>query len=123
MNYRELEKLKKRIKAQRLIVAAAKAKAENMSSASDGMAHGCSVSDYVGSNAVKLVFEKEKLDELYKHFADSIRAIPDEYMRNIIRLRAENNWSWAKIALTIGGNLTPDGVRVMCGRYKWNFSI
>ncbi len=122
MNYCELKELKRKIKIQRLIVAAAKAEAESLSSASDGMPHGCSVSDRVGSNAVKLISEKEKLDGLYKQFADSIRAIPDEYMRNMIRARAVNNWSWTRIALAIGGNVTPDGVRMMCRRYKWDFS-
>ena len=119
MNYCELKELKRKIKIQRLIVAAAKAEAESLSSASDGMPHGCSVSDRVGSNAVKLVAEKEKLDNLYKQFAESVRAIPNEYMRNIVRLRAVNDWSWTKIALTIGGNVTPDGVRMLCSRYKW----
>ena len=54
MNYRELKELKRKIKVQRLIVAVAKAESEKLSSASDGMPHGCSTYDRVGSGAVKL---------------------------------------------------------------------
>lgn len=118
MTYRELKELKKKIKSQRLAVAVARAEAASMSSASDGLPHGCGVCDRVGSSTVRLVAEKEKLDGLYNQLAESIRAIPDEYMRNLIRLRV-NGLSWTKIAVEVGGGNTEDGVRKTVERYSW----
>ena len=46
-----------------------------------------------------------------------INNIPDSFTRRIFRLRFIENFTWTKIALTIGGNQTGDSVRKICKRY------
>lgn len=46
-----------------------------------------------------------------------INNIPDSFTRRIFRLRFIDNFTWTKIALTIGGNQTGDSVRKICKRY------
>jgi hypothetical protein len=49
--------------------------------------------------------------------AAAIARIDDAYMRKIFQLRYMRGMTWAKIALTIGGGNTADGVRIAHSRF------
>ena len=46
-----------------------------------------------------------------------IAGIPDSLVRQIFTLRFCESYSWAQVALAVGGGNTADGVRMICTRY------
>lgn len=119
MNYYDLKKLKKKIDLQKLKVASARDKAVSLSSSADGMPKHGAVSDRVGMSVGQIIAEEEKLNDLYDQFTESIKAVPDEYIKTIIHCKLAKDWSWTRIASEIGGNNTGDTIRMQVFRYKW----
>lgn len=119
MNYYELKTIKKHIDTQKLVVAAARDKAVSISTASDGLPHGGSVSDRVGMSVGQIITEEEKLNALYTQLTEGIKSVPDEYIKTLIHCKLVKGWSWTRIAQEIGGNNSGDGIRKQCVRYHW----
>lgn len=119
MNYFDLKKLKIKIEKQKLKVAKIRERSTSITQKLSGMPHSGNVSDNVG-NAACLMYDAEQLlDKLQRQLNDGINSISDEYIREIIDAKINHNFSWTKIALSMGGNNTGDSVRMMCTRYKW----
>lgn len=119
MNYYELKRLKTNIDAQKLKVAAARDQAVSISSPSDGIPHGGSVSDRVGMSVGQIISEEEKLNALYDQLTEGIKSIPDEYIKTLIHCKIVKGWSWTRIAYEAGGSNTGDGIRKAVVRYCW----
>ena len=119
MNYFDLKNLKIKIENQKLKVAKIRERSTSITPNLNGMPHSGNVSDNVG-NAACLLYDAERLlDKLQQELNQGINSIPDEYIREMIDAKINHGFSWTKIAVSMGGNNTGDGVRKMCTRYNW----
>lgn len=88
-----------------------------------GMPHGESmdrISRYGAQIADLLTLKSIKLQECWVELGKLTRfidAIPDSQMRQIMRLRYANGFSWRQVATRIGGGNTEDGVRKAHNRF------
>ena len=127
MTARELKNLyylKKEIKEQQRRLAELEAAATNCSSKITGLPSGEGISDKVGKYAAKIADLKTLLElNLEKSFYELnrldrfIQSIEDSLLRQIMTYRFVNGYSWSKIAFQIGGNNTPDGLRIKMMRF------
>ena len=127
MTARELKNLyylKKEIKEQQRRLAELEAAATNCSNKITGLPSGEGISDKVGKYATKIADLKTLLElNLEKSFYELnrldrfIQSIEDSLLRQIITYRFVNGYSWSKIAFQIGGNNTPDGLRIKMMRF------
>ena len=67
----------------------------------------------ISAKLTQCIHERNRLERY-------IAGIPDSLTRQIFTLRFVNGLSWVQVALRIGGNTTPDGVRMTCKRYLEN---
>lgn len=119
MNYFDVKRLKAKIENQKLKVAKIRERSTSTTPNLNGMPHSSNISDSVG-NAACLLYDAERLlKKLQRQLDDGINSIPDEYIREMIDAKINHNFSWTKIAVSMGGNNTGDSVRMMCTRYKW----
>ena len=119
MNYFDLKKLKIKIEKQKLKVAKIREQSTSITPNLNGMPHSGNVSDNVG-NAACLLYDAERLlDKLKRQLDNGIKSIPDDYIKEMIDAKINHGFSWTKIAVSMGGNNTGDGVRKMCTRYNW----
>ena len=116
--------LKKEIKEQQRRLAELEAAATNCSSKITGLPSGEGISDKVGKYAAKIADLKTLLElNLEKSFYELnrldrfIQSIEDSLLRQIMVYRFVNGYSWSKIAFQIGGNNTPDGLRIKMMRF------
>ena len=127
MTARELKNLyylKKEIKEQQRRLAELEVAATNCSNKITGLPSGKGISDKVGKYATKIADLKTLLElNLEKSFYELnrldrfIQSIEDSLLRQIITYRFVNGYSWSKIAFQIGGNNTPDGLRIKMMRF------
>ena len=127
MTARELKNLyylKKEIKEQQRRLAELEVAATNCSSKITGLPSGEGISDKVGKYAAKIADLKTLLElNLEKSFYELnrldrfIQSIEDSLLRQIMVYRFVNGYSWSKIAFQIGGNNTPDGLRIKMMRF------
>ena len=86
--------------------------------------HGSGISDKVGSLAQKRVdteqLIRDKKAEI-QHQRDKaleyIYNIPDSLTRQVVYFRCVSLFSWKRVAYEVGGNNTPDGVRMLYNRF------
>lgn len=119
MTYYELKAIRKSIDVQKLKVAVLREKSVSLSSAADDMPHISGTHDRVGTDVDSVIIEEERLNGLYTRLTESIKAIPDEYIRTLIHCKLMKQWSWTRIAQEIGGGNTKDSVRMTAIRYHW----
>ena len=69
--------------------------------------------------------ECKKLEERYDNvlkarneILDFINSVDDSFMRMVITYRVIEGYSWAKVAMKIGGGNTSDGVRMAFKRFR-----
>lgn len=89
-----------------------------------GLPSGRGISDKIGNYAAQIADLKSLLDlNLKKCFYELnrldryIESVNDPLLRQIMTYRFINGYSWSKIAYTIGGNNTPDGLRIKMMRF------
>lgn len=58
----------------------------------------------------KLKLKKQEIESFIENIEDSLT-------RRIFRLRFIEGFNWVKVAMQVGGNNTPDGVKKICYRY------
>ena len=116
--------LKKEIKQQQRRIAELEAAATNCSTKITGLPSGKGISDKIGNYAAQIADLKALLDlNLKKCFYELnrldrfIQSVKDPLLRQILTCRFVNGYSWRKIAYTVGGNNTPDGLRVKMMRF------
>ena len=123
MNYFDCVRLQKMISEQALTVAELQDNSVSVSSGrSDGMPKSSSPGSGIERKVERLTVEEAKLEHLKKQLDCVINSIPDRYIRKLICLRIFKNKSWNWIACKVGGNTTGNGIRMLCVRYKWEFS-
>lgn len=90
----------------------------------DGMPHGTGVSDKLARYAVEMadlrgIIEAKHKQCLYERnrLERYIADIPDCLTRQIFTYRFVDGLSWLQVARRIGGDNTPDSVRMICDRY------
>ena len=120
----QLYYLKKEIKEQQRRIAELEAVATNCSTKITGLPSGKGISDKIGNYAAQIADLKALLDlNLKKCFYELnrldrfIQSVKDPLLRQILTCRFVNGYSWRKIAYTVGGNNTPDGLRVKMMRF------
>ena len=120
----QLYYLKKEIKEQQRRIAELEAAATNCSTKITGLPSGKGISDKIGNYAAQIADLKALLDlNLKKCFYELnrldrfIQSVKDPLLRQILTCRFVNGYSWSKIAYTVGGNNTPDGLRVKMMRF------
>lgn len=89
-----------------------------------GLPSGRGISDKIGNYAARIADLKSLLDlNLKKCFYELnrldryIESVDDPLLRQIMTYRFINGYSWSKIAYMIGGNNTPDGLRIKMMRF------
>lgn len=97
--------------------------ATNTNSRLSSMPHAPGISDKT-SIAVEISYLKgvmeAKIQQMYYEYhrmIDYVNGIDDSYTRQIISLRYINGMNWRRIAFSVGGGNTEDGVRIACERY------
>ena len=120
----QLYYLKKEIKEQQRRLKELEILATNCTANVTGLPNGNGVSDKIANYATEIADLKSLLDlNLKKCFYELnrldrfIQSINDPLLRQIITYRFINGYSWAKISYTIGGNNTPDGLRIKMMRF------
>ena len=127
MTSRELKNLyyiKKEIEEQQRRIAELEAVATNCSTKITGLPSDKGISDKIGNYAAQIADLKALLDlNLKKCFYELnrldrfIQSVEDPLLRQILTCRFVNGYSWRKIAYTVGGNNTPDGLRIKMMRF------
>ena len=86
--------------------------------------HGSGVSDKVADRAERIIELEnriiEKRDEIQRLLDEAVEyiySIPDSLTRQIIYYRCVSLMNWRKVAYEVGGNNTPDGVRMIYKRF------
>ena len=120
----QLYYLKKEIEQLRRQIAELEAFATNCSTKITELPNGKGISDKIGNYAAQIADLKALLDlNLKKCFYELnrldrfIQSVEDPLLRQILTCRFVNGYSWRKIAYTVGGNNTPDGLRVKMMRF------
>lgn len=89
-----------------------------------GLPHGTGINDKIANYAAQIADLKSLLDlNLKKCFYELnrldryIQSVDDPLLRQIMTYRFINCYSWSKISYAIGGNNTPDGLRIKMMRF------
>ena len=89
-----------------------------------GNSHGSGVSDKVADRAERIIelenriiAKRDEIQRLRDEAVEYIYSIPDSLTRQIIYYRCVSLMSWRKVAYEVGGNNTPDGVRMIYNRF------
>ena len=86
--------------------------------------HGSGVSDKVADRAERIIelenriiAKRDEIQRLRDEAVEYIYSIPDSLTRQIIYYRCVSLMSWRRVAYEVGGNNTPDGVRMIYNRF------
>ena len=89
-----------------------------------GNSHGSGVSDKVADRAERIIelenriiAKRDEIQRLRDEAVEYIYSIPDSLTRQIIYYRCVSLMSWRRVAYEVGGNNTPDGVRMIYNRF------
>ena len=89
-----------------------------------GNSHGSGVSDKVADRAERIIelenriiAKQDEIQRLRDNAVEYIYSIPDSLTRQIIYYRCVSLMSWRRVAYEVGGNNTPDGVRMIYNRF------
>ena len=89
-----------------------------------GLPHGTEINDKIGNYTAQIADLKALLElNLKKCFYELnrldryIQSVDDPLVRQIMTYRFINCYSWSKISYAIGGNNTPDGLRIKMMRF------
>ena len=120
----QLYYLKKEIKEQQRRIAELEAAATNCSTKITGLPSGKGSSDKIGNYAAQIADLKALLAlNLKKCFYEFnrlnryIEEVEEPLIKQIMICRFVNGYSWRKIAYIVGGNNTPDGLRIKMMRF------
>lgn len=119
MNYLDCKGLKRDIARQRLKVAELRESKVRISPDLSGMPHSQQTGSKIERTVEALTMEQLRLEGMEHRLTAMIESIPDEFIREIFRLRILRNKTWVWIALHISGHNSADSVRKMCYRYRW----
>ena len=86
--------------------------------------HGTGVLDKVADRAERIIelenriiAKRDEIQRLRDEAVEYIYSIPDSLTRQIIYYRCVSLMSWRRVAYEVGGNNTPDGVRMIYNRF------
>lgn len=86
--------------------------------------HGSGVSDKVADRAERIIelenriiAKRDEIQRLRDEAVEYIYGIPDSLTRQIIYYRCVSLFGWTRVAYEIGGNNSPDGVRMIYNRF------
>lgn len=86
--------------------------------------HGTGTSDKVADRAEKtadlerlIAAKRDEIQELRDKAVAYIYSIPDSLTRQIVYYRCVSLFSWRRVAYEVGGDNTPDGVRMIYNRF------
>ena len=89
-----------------------------------GNSHGSGVSDKVADRAERIIelenriiAKRDEIQCLQDEAIAYIESIPDSLTRQIVYYRCVSLMSWRRVAYEVGGNNTPDGVRMIYNRF------
>ena len=89
-----------------------------------GNSHGSGVSDKVADRAERIielenriVAKRDEIQRLRDEAVEYIYGIPDSLTRQIVYYRCVSLMNWRRVAYEVGGNNTPDGVRMIYNRF------
>lgn len=89
-----------------------------------GNSHGSGVSDKVADRAERIIelenriiAKRDEIQRLRDEAVEYIYSIPDSLTRQIIYYRCVSLMSWRRVAYEVGGNNSPDGVRMIYSRF------
>ena len=89
-----------------------------------GGSHGSGVSDKVADRAERIIelenriiAKRDEIQRLRDEAVEYIESIPDSLTRQIVYYRCVSLMSWRRVAYEVGGNNTPDGVRMIYNRF------
>ena len=80
----------------------------------------CGASDKIGNAVTEITDIQREIQnlEILRNSALN-RLSRDIFEENCLFMRLSLHYSWAKIAMQVGGNNTADGIRKICERYSW----
>ena len=89
-----------------------------------GNSHGSGVSNKVADRAERIIelenriiAKRDEIQRLRDEAVEYIYSIPDSLTRQIIYYRCVSLMSWRRVAYEVGGNNSPDGVRMIYSRF------
>lgn len=119
MNYLDCKWLKRDIAEQRLKVAELKENRVRISPVLSGMPKASGTGSKTERAVEALMMEQLRLESMEHRLTAMIDSIPDDFIRELFRLRILRDKTWVWISLHISGHNSADSVRMMCHRYRW----
>lgn len=119
MNYLDCKGLKRDIARQRLKVAELRESRVRISPDLSGMPKASGTGSKTERAVEALTMEQIRLESMEHRLTAMIDSIPDDFIRELFRLRILRNKTWVWISLHISGHNSADSVRMMCHRYRW----
>lgn len=119
MTYKEIKQKQKRIAELKLRIEQLRVDAESITQKLSPAPAGGGVSDKVGNAATMITHYEQMIANLKAEIGAALENIPDTIEGTCIKLRVTKHYSWTKLSLVIGGNITPDGIRKKIFRYFW----
>lgn len=115
--------LNREIEQEREHLQELEAAATNGTSKITGLPHAGAIADKAAlwaaiADAQAVIEAKINLSVVeYNRLTRYIAAVDDSFMRQILTLRFVDGMSWRKVAKSVGGNNTEDGVRMAVNRF------
>lgn len=119
MNYLDCKRLKRDIQKQRLKVAELRENAVHISPVLSDMPKAQTSGSKIEKAVEGLTMEQLRLESMEHRLRAMTDSIPDEFIREIFRMRIIRNKTWQWIALHIEGRNSSDAIKKMCYRYRW----
>lgn len=120
MTAKEIKQINKEISRLKAKVIRLESEAISTAPKLSGLPGGGGDSDKIG-NAVSQITDIQREIQNLEILRNSAlnRLSRDIFEENCLFMRLSLHYSWTKIAVQVGGNNTPDGIRKICERYSW----
>lgn len=120
MTAKEIKQINKEISRLKAKVIRLESEAVSTAPKLSGLPGGGGASDKIG-NAVSQITDIQREIQNLEILRNSAlnRLSRDIFEENCLFMRLSLHYSWTKIAVQVGGNNTPDGIRKICERYSW----
>lgn len=120
MTAKEIKDINREITRLKAKIARIAAEADNTSPKLSDLPSAGQTSDKVGNAVVQIADIQREIQNLEIRRNAALNSLSrDDFVENCLFMHLSLRYSWAKIAVDIGGINTPDNIRKMCNRHHW----
>nr|DAM46022.1 MAG TPA: Protein of unknown function (DUF722) [Bacteriophage sp.] len=120
MTAKEIKDINREITRLKAKIARIATEADNTSPKLSDLPSAGQTSDKVGNAVVQIADIQREIQNLEIRRNAALNSLSrDDFVENCLFMHLSLRYSWAKIAVDIGGINTPDNIRKMCNRHHW----